>query len=339
MPVRNPQFIVGKSGRQARSIPSRDSHFSSMKSTAFKTSSRESGVTIIELLASALLIFLGLGGIFAMNTQSLEILRSTRLLSNGSQILQERIETLRSLPWPEIANSQALSQTVYGIPAPSAAELNNASLVETVIFSVPSTPGQPSLDNNTFIIRRMNGVVRVIQGGDFTAQSLLLVDMTVSWQDRSGTKQRQIKTIICRDGLTRSGIFGSAFGRPATVASSSPTQTVASNSPQWKHGSWQRAFTLGEMMISMAGSTVVVGALLLSSMQLQRSLHASEMYATNQAAQRRLLDSLSRDLRRSVGVATTTTIGGSGGIPAHEFDGHHRKQSLARPHAARLLPK
>ncbi|HEY3901562.1 MAG TPA: hypothetical protein VGM54_23325 [Chthoniobacter sp.] len=78
---------------------------------------------------------------------------------------------------------------------------------------------------------------------------------------------------------------------------------------------FQRAFTLGEMLISMAGSTVVVGALLLSSMQLQRSLHASEMYAINQASQRRLLDCLSRDLRRSVGVATTTTIGGSGGIP------------------------
>jgi hypothetical protein len=78
---------------------------------------------------------------------------------------------------------------------------------------------------------------------------------------------------------------------------------------------FQRGFTLGEMLISLAGSTVVVGALLLSSMQLQRSLHSSEMYAINQAAQRRLLDSLSRDLRRSVGVATTNTIGGSGGTP------------------------
>jgi hypothetical protein len=50
-------------------------------------------------------------------------------------------------------------------------------------------------------------------------------------------------------------------------------------------------------------------------MQLQRSLHSSEIYAIKQAEQRRLLDSLGRDLRRSIGVATTTTIGGSGGIP------------------------
>jgi Tfp pilus assembly protein PilV len=195
-----------------------------MISAAFKKPGRECGVTIIEVLASALLIFLGLGGIFAMNTQSLEILRSTRLLANGSQILQERVETLRSLPWPEVANSQAVSNTVYSAPAPSAAELSKADLVETIIFSVPSTPGQPSPDNNTFVIRRKNGAVRVLQAGDFTSQPLLLVDMTVSWQDRSSTKQRQLRTIICRDGLTRSGIFGSAFGRPATIASGKPGQ-------------------------------------------------------------------------------------------------------------------
>lgn len=68
-------------------------------------------------------------------------------------------------------------------------------------------------------------------------------------------------------------------------------------------------------MISMVGTTVVVGALLLSSIELQKSLHASESYATNQSDQRRLLDCLSRDMRRSIGVATTTTVNGSGGTP------------------------
>lgn len=193
-----------------------------MISTSFKKPGRERGVTIIEVLASALLIFLGLGAIFGMNTQSLEILRSTRLLANGSQILQERMETLRSLPWPEVANAQALAQTVYANPAPSAAELGSANLVETVIVSIPNTPGHPSPDNNTFALRRKNGVVHMMQEGDFTTQPLLLVDMTITWQDRKSTKQRELKSIIYRSGLTRSGIFGSAFGRPATTTSGTP---------------------------------------------------------------------------------------------------------------------
>ena len=75
-----------------------------------------------------------------------------------------------------------------------------------------------------------------------------------------------------------------------------------------------RGFTLAEMLISMFGTTVVVGALLFSSIELQKSLHTSESYASNQADQRRLLDYLSRDLRRSIGVATATTVNGSGGV-------------------------
>jgi type II secretory pathway pseudopilin PulG len=76
----------------------------------------------------------------------------------------------------------------------------------------------------------------------------------------------------------------------------------------------QRGFTLAEMMIAMLGSTIVIGALLFSSIALQRSLQASESYASNQAEQRRLLDYLARDMRRAVGIGTTTTVGGSGGV-------------------------
>jgi hypothetical protein len=193
-----------------------------MISAAFAQPGSQSGVTIIEVLASALLIFLGLGGIFAMNTQSLEILRSTRLLANGSQVLQERMETLRTLPWPEVADAQALAESVYATPAPSAAEFGSTNLVETVIVSVPNTPGQPSPDSNTFGLRRKSGVVHIMQAGNFTSQPLLLVDMTLTWQDRENSKQRELKTIIYRSGLTRSGIFGSAFGRPATMTPSTP---------------------------------------------------------------------------------------------------------------------
>lgn len=73
------------------------------------------------------------------------------------------------------------------------------------------------------------------------------------------------------------------------------------------------AFTLAEMMIALCGSTIVIGALLFSSMHLQRCLHSAEQFASNQADQRRLLDYVARDLRRAIGVASTTTTGGVNG--------------------------
>jgi Tfp pilus assembly protein PilV len=189
-----------------------------MKFAAF-TSVGQSGVTIVEVLASALLIFMGLGAIFAMNTESLRILYSTRMLANGSQILQERMEAMRNHPWPEVANAQALAK-LFQTPTSSQRDLGRTtSVTELVTVSIPSTPGAPTADHSSFQIRRRNGTVTILQSADLTAQPLLLVDMSVIWQEHDGTKQRELRAIIGRTGLTRSGIFGSAFGRPAITNS------------------------------------------------------------------------------------------------------------------------
>jgi hypothetical protein len=74
-----------------------------------------------------------------------------------------------------------------------------------------------------------------------------------------------------------------------------------------------RAFTIAEMMIAIIGSMIVLGALLLSSTQLQRALYSSERYAAKQTEQRRMIDYLGRDLRRAIGLSCTTTAGGTAG--------------------------
>ncbi len=71
-------------------------------------------------------------------------------------------------------------------------------------------------------------------------------------------------------------------------------------------------FTMAEMMIAMTGSAIIIGALMFSSIGLQRAFRASELYAAAQADQRRLLDYMTRDLRRAVGIATSTSVVGGG---------------------------
>ena len=77
----------------------------------------------------------------------------------------------------------------------------------------------------------------------------------------------------------------------------------------------QRAFTLPEMLIGLVGSSIIIGALLFSAMELQKALHAGEVYAECQSGQHRLIDYVTRDLRRAIGIASTQTVGGSGGKP------------------------
>jgi Tfp pilus assembly protein PilW len=73
-------------------------------------------------------------------------------------------------------------------------------------------------------------------------------------------------------------------------------------------------FTLAEAMIAMAGTSIIVTAMMFSSITVQKSLRASELHAASQNDQRRLLDYFSRDLRRAVGIGTTSNINGSGAV-------------------------
>lgn len=70
-------------------------------------------------------------------------------------------------------------------------------------------------------------------------------------------------------------------------------------------------FTLAEAMVAMAGTVIIIAALMLGAVGVQRSMRSSEIHAGNQSDQRRLLDYLSRDIRRAVGIGQTTTIAGT----------------------------
>lgn len=70
-----------------------------------------------------------------------------------------------------------------------------------------------------------------------------------------------------------------------------------------------QAFTIAELMIAMGFSIVIIAALTLSAIQLQKSLYASENFASSYADQRRLIDYIGRDLRRSIGVAVRNPAG------------------------------
>jgi len=65
-------------------------------------------------------------------------------------------------------------------------------------------------------------------------------------------------------------------------------------------------FTLTEMMVAMAASGVVLGTTLTSSTSLQKSFKAIDSYFATHMQQIRIVDYLSRDVKR--GLAVTTSV-------------------------------
>lgn len=171
-------------------------------------------------MASALLIFLGLGAIFSLNTRSLQILRKTRQYATASQVLQERVELMRSHSWPDVSRAGMLA-TLLQAPAASGADLADADPMEDIIVTIPDTPGQPAGNAPYFEVRRWHGKANVVYDGDLSTSPVLLVSASISWLAGGDAQQRSVRTVVARNGLTRSGIFGSAVGRPA-VTSTTP---------------------------------------------------------------------------------------------------------------------
>lgn len=169
---------------------------------------------MVEVLVAALLIFLSLGGILAMNTRSIHLLRSTRQALATSQMLQQRMESLRNKPWPEISNATAMA-VLMRTPTESEKELADPDCTEFLTISVPDALGAPASGARAFSVQRQRGVVTVIDDADLGAESMLLVNASLQWRGVHGIQQRMLRTILCRNGLTRTGIFGSTLGRPA----------------------------------------------------------------------------------------------------------------------------
>lgn len=75
-------------------------------------------------------------------------------------------------------------------------------------------------------------------------------------------------------------------------------------------------FTLAEVQIGMALTLVILGALFTGSLGMQKALRGSEAYAAHSADQRRLLDYVGRDIRRSLRITATDASGNPITLPA-----------------------
>ena len=80
------------------------------------------------------------------------------------------------------------------------------------------------------------------------------------------------------------------------------------------------AFTLVEMLIAMAASAIIIGALLMGVTGLHRALLASERGAAGYSDQRRLIDHIARDLRRAIAIAATDAGGAERSVAGESIE-------------------
>ena len=177
---------------------------------------------LIEVLIAALLITSAMATILAIYLRSARMLRTSRVAAASSQVLQQRLESVRDRPWAKVTSSQAIAALMQS-PTNSEGELAAQDVVETLKVIAPlAKPGGLIESERYFLVRRAAGVVTVDVVGDFRTEPTLLFESSITWLDDNRPQSRHLRTVVCRNGLTRSGIVGTILGRPGTQVNTRP---------------------------------------------------------------------------------------------------------------------
>ena len=165
----------------------------------FRCGVSEQGFTLTEAVVAAAISALFLSSLFTMNLSSMETIRSAKETTVASQVLQQRMVSMRIANWHEITDAAWVRDNLLNIEAAGGDQLKN--LVETATL-VPY--GSATIGNTQ--LQRSGGVATIV-----TENTNLLLENAVKiiWQlDYTGAPNNhavthQIVAILAKGGVAK----------------------------------------------------------------------------------------------------------------------------------------
>ena len=158
-----------------------------------------SGYTLIETIVAASIAAMFLGSLFTMNMATMDTIRCAKEFIAASQILQQRMESMRIANWHEVTDVNWLHDNLLDADVSGSAQLKN--LVETLIV-VPY--GSTSVGNTE--LTRSNGTATIVnQDPDLLAENAVKVIWTVSYTGAPNSRSvsHQIVAILAKGGVAK----------------------------------------------------------------------------------------------------------------------------------------
>lgn len=145
------------------------------------------------------LVALFLGSLFTMNSSSMETMKMARQTAAASQVLQQRIESLRIANWHQITDATWLSQNILNTAAPGSDGLKNIS--ETLDL----TPYNGLSTSTTELVRSANTVSITHENSSLLTENAVKVVWTVNYVGSPNNRSvsRQTVAILGKGGVAK----------------------------------------------------------------------------------------------------------------------------------------
>lgn len=159
----------------------------------------ERGTTLIEASIAACTSALFLGSLFTMNVTSMKTLRTAREAAAASQVLQQRVETLRIANWHQITNPTWIKDNVLNTNASGTDSLKGITETLTLI------PYGSGATGNTQLVRSDTGTQITSTNSTLLAEGAVKVVWTVAYTGsvRSEAITRQAVAIVAKGGVAK----------------------------------------------------------------------------------------------------------------------------------------
>lgn len=156
------------------------------------------GTTLIECTIASAVSALFLGSLFTVNTSSMQTVKMAREAASASQILQQRVESLRIANWHQITDATWLKNNVLNADAPGAGALKAANEQLTIVPYGSTTTGNIQ-------ITRANGAATIVNSAALLTENAIKVIWTVNYNGtpRDRAMSRQVVAILAKGGVAK----------------------------------------------------------------------------------------------------------------------------------------
>ena len=159
----------------------------------------QAAFALVECTIATAVSALFLGSLFLMNSSAMDTIQLARESACASQVLQQRVESMRIANWHQVTDTNWLKTNLLNIEAPGASQLTNMSETLTLVPYGSTTVGNTQLT-------RTNGAAAIVSSnsallGENAVKIMWTVNYTAAPNNR--TISRQIVAILAKGGVAK----------------------------------------------------------------------------------------------------------------------------------------
>src|SRR5881398_1673679 len=110
-----------------------------------RTRAERTGFALIECTIATAVSAIFLGSLFLLNSSAMDTIQMARESACASQVLQQRIESMRIANWHQVTDANWLLTNLLNTDAPGANQLKNCSETLTLVPYGSKTAGNTEL--------------------------------------------------------------------------------------------------------------------------------------------------------------------------------------------------